>query len=109
MTDNTAITADAIAFIEKVSYDDLPAEALRVAKRCMVDSLGVMIAGCSEHSVHSLIEDALDQGGKAEALLLSGGQHKAPAAIAAAIGNPTSEITLKMSSVFILLFIEICC
>ena len=85
MTDNTAITADAIAFIEKVSYDDLPAEALRVAKRCMVDSLGVMIAGCSEHSVHILIEDALDQGGKAEALLLSGGQHKAPAAIAARV------------------------
>ena len=85
MTDHKAITAEAIEFIENVSYNDLPAEALRVGKRCMVDSLGVMIAGCSEHSVHILIEDALDQGGKAEALLLSGGQHKAPAAIAARV------------------------
>ncbi|MDP2357604.1 MAG: MmgE/PrpD family protein, partial [Beijerinckiaceae bacterium] len=63
MTDHKAITAEAIEFIEKVSYNDLPGEALRVGKRCMVDSLGVMIAGCSEHSVHILIEDALDQGG----------------------------------------------
>ena len=64
MSQNTAITAEAIAFVEKVSYNDLPAEALRIGKRCMVDTLGVMIAGCSEHSVHILVDDALDQGGK---------------------------------------------
>ncbi|MBX9761379.1 MAG: MmgE/PrpD family protein [Beijerinckiaceae bacterium] len=85
MADNKAITAEAIEFIETVSYDALPAEALRIGKRCMVDTLGVMIAGCSEHSVHILVDDALDQGGKEEALLLSGGAHKAPAAIAARV------------------------
>ena len=85
MADNKAITAAAIEFIETVSYEDLPAEALRIGKRCMVDTLGVMIAGCSEHSVHILVDDALDQGGKEEALLLSGGNHKAPAAIAARV------------------------
>ena len=67
MSQNSAITAEAIAFVEKVSYNDLPAEALRIGKRCMVDTLGVMIAGCSEHSVHILVEDALEQGGRAAA------------------------------------------
>lgn len=85
MADNTAITAAAVEFIENVSYDALPAEALRIGKRCMIDSLGVMIAGCSEHSVHILVEDALEQGGKPEALLLGGGAHKAPAPLAARV------------------------
>jgi len=85
MADNNAITAAAIEFIETVGYEDLPSEALRVGKRCMVDTLGVMIAGCSEHSVHILVEDAVEQGGKAEALLLGGGERKAPAALAARV------------------------
>jgi len=85
MADNNAITAAAIEFIETVGYEDLPSEALRIGKRCMVDTLGVMIAGCSEHSVHILVEDAVEQGGKAEALLLGGGERKAPAALAARV------------------------
>ena len=85
MSQTSAITAEAIEFVEKVSYNDLPAEALRIGKRCMVDTLGVMIAGCSEHSVHILVDDALEQGGREDALLLSGGAHKAPAAVAARV------------------------
>lgn len=80
-----AITAAAVEFIERVSYDDLPAEALRIGKRCLIDTLGVMIAGCSEHSVGILVEDALEQGGKEEALLLSRGRRRAPAALAARV------------------------
>lgn len=85
MAGDKAITPAAIEFIERVSYTDLPAEALRIGKRCMIDTLGVMIAGCSEHSVHILVADALEQGGREEALLLSAGAHKAPAAIAARV------------------------
>jgi 2-methylcitrate dehydratase PrpD len=85
MSQQSAITAEAIKFIEDVGYGDLPAEALRVGKRCMVDTLGVMIAGCSEHSVHILVEDAIEQGGRQDALLLAGGQRKAPAGVAARV------------------------
>ncbi|MDB5568905.1 MAG: MmgE/PrpD family protein [Hyphomicrobiales bacterium] len=81
----SAITAEAVRFIETVSYVDLPAEALRVGARCMVDTLGVMIAGCSEHSVGILVADALEQGGRGDALLLSAGAAKAPAALAARV------------------------
>ena len=48
MADNNAITAAAIEFIETVGYEDLPSEALRVGKRCMVDTLGVVFS----HGIH---------------------------------------------------------
>ncbi|MFZ9500695.1 MAG: MmgE/PrpD family protein [Beijerinckiaceae bacterium] len=85
MSQQSAITAEAIKFVEDVGYGDLPAEALRVGKRCMIDTLGVMVAGCSEHSVHILVEDAIEQGGRQDALLLAGGQRKAPAGVAARV------------------------
>lgn len=85
MRHDSAITADAVEFIESVSYPDLPPEALRIGKRCMIDTLGVMIAGGSEHSVHILLDDALEQGGREDALLLGAGQRKAPAALAARV------------------------
>lgn len=84
-TPQTAITSQAISFIENVRYEDLPAEALRIGKRCMIDTLGVMLAGASEHSVHILVDDAVEQGGRPDALLLSGGKQRAPAAIAARV------------------------
>ncbi|MDB5533035.1 MAG: MmgE/PrpD family protein [Hyphomicrobiales bacterium] len=84
-TPQTAITSQAVSFIENVRYDDLPAEALRIGKRCMIDTLGVMLAGASEHSVHILVDEAVEQGGRPDALLLSGGKQRAPAAIAARV------------------------
>ena len=84
-TPETAITSQAVSFVENVRYDDLPAEALRIGKRCMIDTLGVMLAGTSEHSVHILVDEAVEQGGRPDALLLSGGNKKAPAAIAARV------------------------
>jgi len=81
----TAITSQAVSFIENVRYEDLPAEALRIGKRCMVDTLGVMLAGTSEHSVHILVDDAVEQGGRPDALLPSAGGKRAPAALAARV------------------------
>ena len=41
---DTNITADAARFIENVAYKDIPAEGLRIGKRCMVDTLGLYLA-----------------------------------------------------------------
>ncbi|MDF2115726.1 MmgE/PrpD family protein [Roseiarcaceae bacterium H3SJ34-1] len=84
-TPQTTITSQAVSFVEDVRYDDLPAEALRIGKRCMIDTLGVMLAGTSEHSVHILVDEAIEQGGRPDALLLSAGNKRAPAAIAARV------------------------
>ncbi len=79
------VTADAIEFIENVSYDTLPTEALRIGKRCMVDTLGLYLAGGLEHSVKMLAKDAVETGGREDAYVIAGGKKKVPAALAARV------------------------
>jgi len=78
-------TAAAAAFIEQVSADDLPMEALRIGTRCVLDGLGLYVAGSEEHSVKLLIDEAEYVGGRAEALLLGAGTTKVPASMAARV------------------------
>jgi 2-methylcitrate dehydratase PrpD len=78
-------TAAAAEFVENVTYDVIPAEALRIGTRCLVDGLGLLVAGSEEHSVKILADDAQAMGGKPEALLLGRGDNKVPAPIAARV------------------------
>ncbi|MDH7795566.1 MULTISPECIES: MmgE/PrpD family protein [unclassified Beijerinckia] len=82
---SSAITEQAVSFIENLRFDDLPTEALRIGRRCMVDTFGVMLAGTSEHAVHILMDDAAEQGGRPDAFLLAAGWQRVPAAIAARV------------------------
>jgi 2-methylcitrate dehydratase PrpD len=79
------ITQQAIRFVERTTYADLPAEALRVGRRCIVDTIGLYLAGSQEHSVRILVADALDQGGRPDAPLPGGGSARVPAALAARV------------------------
>jgi 2-methylcitrate dehydratase PrpD len=79
------ITAQAVSFIEDVHFGDLPDEALRIGRRCMLDTFGLYLAGALESSTRILAEDALEHGGRLDALLLSAGRSKVPAAIAARV------------------------
>lgn len=63
MTTETNITQDAVQFIQNVTFADLPAEALEIGKRCMLDTMGLYAAGATEHSVQILMEEAVYQGG----------------------------------------------
>jgi len=78
-------TAAAAAFVENVSLNSIPAEALRVGTRCLLDGLGLYVAGSEEHSVRILIEEAEETGGRPEALLLGRGDKKVPAVMAARV------------------------
>ena len=82
MTNQSDITAQAIRFIERTTYADLPDEALAIGRRCMVDTVGLYLAGSQEHSVRILVEDALAQGGRGDAPLPGAGSKKVPAALA---------------------------
>jgi 2-methylcitrate dehydratase PrpD len=82
---STDITAQAIRFIERTTYKDLPAEALIIGRRCMVDTVGLYLAGSHEGSVRILIEDALAQGGRGDAPLPGNGTQKVPASLAARV------------------------
>lgn len=82
-TNEQNITQDIIRFIESIQFDDLPEEAIVIGRRCMLDTLGLYVAGTSEHSVQILIDEAKAMGGREDASLLAGGGLKVPAPMAA--------------------------
>ena len=77
-----AVTAAAAGFVQSLHYDDLSEEALHIARRCILDTMGLYVAGLTEHSVHILIDDARDTGGRTDAALLGAGSMKVPAPVA---------------------------
>jgi 2-methylcitrate dehydratase PrpD len=83
--DGLKTTAAVAAFVENVTLNDIPAEAMRIGTRCLLDGLGLFVAGSEEHSVRLLVDEAIDVGGRADALLLRRGQTKVPAPIAARV------------------------
>ncbi|MFQ5682523.1 MAG: MmgE/PrpD family protein [Candidatus Binatia bacterium] len=83
--DEIKTTAAAALFVENVSLHDIPAEAIRIGTRCLLDGLGLYVAGSEEHSVQLLIEEAEQMGGRLDALLLGRGDRKVPAPMAARV------------------------
>lgn len=78
-------TTAAAEFVENVTPNDLPAEAIRIGTRCLLDGLGLYVAGSEEDSVRLLVEEAEEMGGRPDALLLGRGHKKVPAPIAARV------------------------
>ncbi|HXV83946.1 MAG TPA: MmgE/PrpD family protein, partial [Candidatus Binatia bacterium] len=78
-------TATAAVFVESARFNDIPAEAVRIGTRCLLDGLGLFVAGCEEHSVQILADEAEAAGGRPEALLLGRGKTKVPAPMAARV------------------------
>jgi len=78
-------TAAAAAFVESVRWADIPAEAVRIGTRCLLDGLGLFVAGSEEDSVRLLAEEAEQMGGQPDALLLGRGKTKVPAPMAARV------------------------
>lgn len=78
-------TAAAAAFVEQVTTHDLPTEAVRIGIRCVLDGVGLYVAGSEEHSVKLLIDEAEHVGGRGETLLLGHGKTKVPAPMAARV------------------------
>ena len=78
-------TAAAANFVETVSFEAIPAEALRIGTRCLLDGLGLFVAGSEEHTVQLLVDEAEQMGGRPDALLLSRGAIKIPAPMAARV------------------------
>jgi 2-methylcitrate dehydratase PrpD len=78
-------TAAAAVFVENVTVANIPTEALRIGTRCLLDGLGLFVAGSEEHSVRLLIEEAEQTGGRPDALLLGRGSTKVPSPTAARV------------------------
>jgi len=78
-------TAAAAEFVENVTLEAIPTEAVRIGTRCLLDGLGLFVAGSAERTVQILADDAQQTGGLPDALLLSRGASRVPAPIAARV------------------------
>src|SRR5215475_4951500 len=83
--DGLKTTAAAAEFVERVNVDDVPTKAMQIGTRCLLDGLGLIVAGSEEHSIKLLIEEAAEMSGRPEALLLGRGNVKVPAPMAARV------------------------
>jgi 2-methylcitrate dehydratase PrpD len=78
-------TQAAAEFVASVHFDDIPNQAVRNAIRCIMDGMGLFIAGSEEPCTKILIDEALGQGGCPEALLLGCSNVMVPAPVAARV------------------------
>ena len=85
LPDGLKTTAAAAEFVENVNFAAIPSEAVRIGTRCLLDGLGLFVAGSEEHTVQLLVDEAVETGGRPDALLLSRGNTKVPAPMAARV------------------------
>ena len=80
-----SITKTAAEFIDSTGFAQLPTEAIRIARRYLLDGTGLIIAGSTEDAVCILTADAGAAGGCKDALLLGHPGVKVPATAAARV------------------------
>jgi len=59
---DTNITDEVVAFVATTAFSDFPAEAIRIAKRCVLDGLGLMLAGSAQDCTRIVREFCLTGG-----------------------------------------------
>jgi 2-methylcitrate dehydratase PrpD len=83
MTQNDSLTAAASSFAAGIRYEDIPQEALRIGRRCVLDGLAVALGG-SEQPITDVIERyAVSVGGAAESRVIGHAGLRFPAHLAA--------------------------
>lgn len=71
---NSAITKTLADYSMGLKYEDLSEEAVEAAKHCLLDWIGVTVAGLEEPLTQMLIEQAADDGGEAQATVIGDGR-----------------------------------
>jgi 2-methylcitrate dehydratase PrpD len=77
------LTPEAVAFAAGLTYESLPPEALRIARRCVMDGLAVMLAGTEQEALHVMSRYIDKVGGAGDARLLGDSKRRVPAHLAA--------------------------
>jgi len=81
--DLSGLTAAAADFAAGLRFDDLDAEVLQLSKRCLIDGLGVMLAGSEQPGMAPLEGFIETEGGAGQSRLLGLGGRRVPATRAA--------------------------
>jgi len=64
------LTQEVASFIVRTTYEDLPPEAIRIAKRCLIDGTGITLSGSTDPSSVILRKYLESLGGKPEASVI---------------------------------------
>ena len=91
MTEAVRATADAVAFIRRTTYRDFPAEAVALGKRCIVDGLGVTLAGSTTEGSGILRDYVRAGGGQEEATAFGTSPCRTSAASAALLNGASGH------------------
>jgi 2-methylcitrate dehydratase PrpD len=86
-TPESHITTEVIRFIEQMTFDELPAEVLRIGKRCVLDGLAVILAGSQQQCTHIVRDFSLKNGQAAESTAFGNEPLKLPAIFAALVNG----------------------
>ena len=85
---DTFVTQEAAAFTVGLKFHDLPAGALRIAKRCVLtDGLGFILAGSDQTCTAIIQRQSLNLGKNPEATVLGAKPIKLPAPLAALVNG----------------------
>ena len=84
-------------YIANTGYDDLPDKVVDATKKCIIDTLGVTVAGSGYSIGETIVNQVKDWGGKAESTIMVYGG-KVPCHNAA-LANGTMARTLDLSGV----------
>jgi 2-methylcitrate dehydratase MmgE/PrpD-like protein len=77
MTEKGRITHAVVEFITSVPWHDFPAEAVDLAQRCLIDGMGVMLAGTTIRGSAVLREYIRASGGAPEATVFASDSKRA--------------------------------
>jgi 2-methylcitrate dehydratase PrpD len=89
MTEPRRVTDAVVEFISGASSRDVPSEALTIAKRCIIDALGVMLAGSTQDASRILRASLRASDSRTEAMAFAAEPFRTGAATAALL-NGTS-------------------
>jgi 2-methylcitrate dehydratase PrpD len=89
MTDQASATSAVVEFVRGARFAEFPAEAVAIAKRCIIDGLGVTLAGSTQDAGEILRAHVLGTDTRTDATVLGAKPFKTGVA-AAALANGTS-------------------
>lgn len=85
--EDARITEELANFVVTTRHEDFSPEVQHIAKRCILDGIGVILAGSTEPCTRIIREYVHSLEGKKESTLLGKGKTKAPARLAALVNG----------------------
>lgn len=85
--DQFRITEELANFVGTTRYEDFPSEVQNIGKRCIVDGIGVILAGSTEPCAQIVRDYVLSVEGKKESTIIGKGKTRVPVHLAALVNG----------------------